>query len=307
MDKQPGNWLRDSINQNFIQLHRIETVLYEGRSKYQDIRIFESPMIGKCLVLDNKIQSSEKDEFIYHEGIVHPAMITHPNPEKVFIAGGGEGGTLREVLRHESVTRAVMVDIDEEVTALSKKYLPHEARGAFNDPRAEVRHEDARAYLEASDEKFDIIIIDLPDPIDEGPAYLLYTKEFYRVVYTHLNENGMVSIQAGSAMLGELLNLTAVNKTVSTHFPVVRICQAHMPCFGGPWGFCVASKGPDPAGLSPNEVDTRIAKRSLTDLIFYDGTTHRGMFALPRYLRMAMAAQTRIITDANPLFSYLNK
>ncbi len=304
MDIDPDRWLRDSISDDFVQLHRIEEVLYTGQTKYQSARIIRSRSFGICLVLDGKIQSSEADEFIYHEALVQPAMITHPGPEAVFIAGGGEGATLREALSHKSVKRVVMVDIDEEVVALSKKYLPNYSRGAFEDSRTELHHVDVRDYLTKSKDKFDIIIIDLPDPIEEGPAYLLYTREFYRIVRNRLTDSGLIAVQAGSASLTELLNFTAVNNTLKSVFPIVTSYKADMPCFGGPWGFCLASQQHNPALLSPDEVDNRIAARSLTGLRFYDGLTHQGMFSLPKYIRDALVSQPRLITDKDPLYLY---
>jgi spermidine synthase len=304
MDNDPDKWLRDKINDNFLQLHRLDEVLYTGRTKYQSVQIVRSRNLGICLVLDNKIQSSESDEFIYHEALVQPAMIAHPKPEKVFIAGGGEGATLREALRHKTVKKAEMVDIDDEVTVLCKKYLPDHSHGAFEDKRASVYHVDARDYLEKSKEKFDIIIIDLPDPIEEGPASLLFTQEFYRMVREKLTKDGLIAVQAGSASPTELLNFTAVNNTLKSVFPIVAQCTIYVPCFGGPWGFCIASQKYNPARLTPEEVDDRIAARSLKGLRFYDGETHRGMFSLPRYIRDAMAEQTRVITDKKPLYLY---
>ncbi len=304
MDTDPDRWLRDSISEDFVQLHRIDEVLYTGRTKYQSARIVRSNRFGICLVLDGKIQSSQVDEFIYHEALVQPVMITHPGPEAVFIAGGGEGATLREVLSHKTVKRAVMVDIDEEVIALSRKYLPGYSQGAFEDGRTELHHVDARDYLAKSKDKFDIIIIDLPDPVEEGPAYLLYTREFYQIVRDRLTDSGLITVQAGSASLTELLNLTAVNNTLKSVFPIVSPYKADMPCFGGPWGFCLASFKTDPFLLSPAEVDGRIAARSLTGLRFYDGLTHQGMFSLPRYIRDATVSQHRLITDKDPLYLY---
>ena len=304
METDPDNWLTDNINENFAQLHRIGEVLYDGRSAFQEVRVLRSPVFGIALVLDGKIQSTELDEHIYHEGLVQPAMITHPRPESVFIAGGGEGATLREALRHNTVKKAVMVDIDAEVIALSKQYLPTESDGAFDDPRTELLNVDARQYLAKTGERFDVIIIDLPDPIEEGPAYRLYTREFYEIVNNRLTADGIISVQAGSAGLTELLNLTAVAKTLSSIFPVVSVCQVHMPCFGGPWGFALASRTQDPAALTPEEVDKRIAQRNLAGLRFYDGVTHRGMFALPKYVREALDEQDRLITDDKPLYLY---
>ena len=219
MDTDPDKWFQDKINENFLQLHRLDEVLYTGRTKYQNAQVVRSRNFGVCLVLDNKIQSSERDEFIYHEALVQPAMIAHPKPERVFIAGGGEGATLREALRHKTVERAEMADIDDEVTVLSRKYLPEHSGGAFEDKRAAVFHVDAREYLKNSKDKFDVMIIDLPDPIEEGPAAMLFTQEFYRTVRDKLTDDGLISVQAGSANPTELLNFTSVNNTLKSVFP----------------------------------------------------------------------------------------
>ena len=304
MDTDPDKWLRDSISEDFVQLHRIEEVLYTGQTKYQSIQIIRSGSFGKCLVLDGKIQSSEVDEFIYHEALVQPAMIAHPCPETAFIAGGGEGATLREVLSHQTITRAVMADIDAEVIALCQEYLPEYSRGAFEDKRTELHHVDARDYLVRCEEKFDIIIIDLPDPIEEGPAYLLYTKEFYQIVRDRLTDNGIISVQAGSASLNELLNLTAVNNTLKSVFPLSCAYKMDIPCFGGPWGFCAASTRLSPPLFSPDAIDSRISTRSLTGLKFYDGLTHQGLFSLPKHLRDELSKPARLITDNEPLYIY---
>jgi spermidine synthase len=304
MDSDPDNWLSDKLNADLIQRHHLKEVLYEGKTRYQRVRVVRLTSLGVCLVLDDKIQSSERDEFIYHEALVQPAMAAHPNPEKIFIAGGGEGATLREALAHKTVKKAVMVEIDGEVTALSRKYLPSLSRGAFEDKRAEVHHCDAREFLAGTNEKYDVIIIDLPDPIEEGPAYRLFTKEFYKIVFDRLTDDGLISVQAGSASMTDLLNLTAVNHTLQSVFPRVAAGTVAIPTYGGPWGLCFASRELDISGLSPSEIDERIAGRGLRGLKFYDGLAHQGMFSLPLYLREAMARQKRTITDKNPLYLY---
>jgi len=304
MDSDPDKWFYDRISRNLIQLHSIEEVLYTGQTRFQSIEIIRSGSYGKLLVLDGKIQSSEADEFIYHEALVQPPMITHPCPETVFIAGGGEGATLREVLSHNTVKRAVMVDIDEEVITICKRFLPDYSQGSFEDKRAEVHCTDAREYLEKCGDTFDIIIIDLPEPIEEGPAYLLYTREFYQLVQRRLTANGIISVQSGSAAWTELENLTAVNHTLRSVFPIVCPYQVDIPSFGGPWGFCLASSNLSPALLSTNEIDSRISTRSLNSLKLYDGLTHQGMFSLPKHLRNELSKPGRLITDDEPLYMY---
>jgi len=197
-----------------------------------------------------------------------------------------------------------MIDIDEEVIATCKRFLPNHSQGAFEDERTELHHVDARDYLAKSGEAFDIIIIDLPEPIEEGPAYLLYTQEFYQLARDRLTSNGIISVQAGSASLTELLNFSSVNNTLKSVFSIVCPYQADVPSFGSPWGFCFASLNLDPVSLSATEIDDRISARSLNGLKFYDGQSHQGVFSLPKYLRSELSKQTRLITDNEPLYMY---
>jgi spermidine synthase len=301
---QPDKWFFDKINDNLMQLHAISDVIYQGKTEFQSIEILRSPAFGKLLILDGKIQSSEVDEFVYHEALVHPPMTAHPDPENVFIAGGGEGATLREVLRHPSVKKAVMVDIDADVIKVCREHLPGYHAGAFDDKRSRIYNTDARKWLAASKDKFDVIVIDLTEPVEEGPAYLLYTREFYEIVAGKLTSQGLISVQSGSTSYVELVNIKAVARTLRSIFPIVRVYQADIPAFGGPWGFCVASMAIDPARLSPREVDRRLKARGLETLKYYDGTAHEGMFTFPRHMRKALATGGRLITDDRPLYLY---
>ncbi len=197
-----------------------------------------------------------------------------------------------------------MVDIDEEVVAICQKFLSNHSRGSFDDKRTKVYHVEARDYLAKCGEEFDIIIIDLPDPIEKGPAYLLYTQEFYQLARDRLTASGIICVQAGSAAWTEFLNFSAVNNTLKSVFPLGCPYQVDAPSFGGPWGFCLASSRLNPVLLSATEVDNRILARSLPRLKFYDGLTHQGMFSLPKHLRGELSKQTRLITDNNPLYIY---
>lgn len=304
MDSDPDKWFHDKVSRNLIQLHSLEAVLYSGKTRYQSVEVIKTGGLGKCLVLDGKIQSSEVDEFVYHEALVQPAMVTHPAPETVFIAGGGEGATLREVLSHDTVKRAVMVDIDAEVVELCRQYLPAHSRGSFDDKRTELYHVDAREYLANSRDTFDLMIIDLPDPIEEGPAYMLYTREFYQLVQDRLGDDSIMVVQSGPAGLLDLLNFSSVHRTLGSIFRNVFPYQVDVPAFGGPWSFCLASRNLDPRQLSPAEVDRRLAERKLTGLKFYDGQTHQGIFSLPKHLKTEMSGLARLITDADPLYTY---
>lgn len=304
MKEMPTNWFWEFVTPHLIQQFSISDILYSGKSEFQSIQVIDTPGFGKCLILDGKIQCSEADEFIYHESLVHPPMITHPKPETVFIAGGGEGATLREVLGHSTVKRVVMVDIDKEVPDICKRFLPSLGQDSFEDSRVELLHIDAMKYLDETQEKFDVIIIDLTEPLEEGPAYLLYTQEFYQGLKEKLTQDGLVALQSGSTSMVISLGFIAVANTLRTAFSVVAPYQAEIPSFGGTWGFAVASQNLDPRELSPEEVDRRLSRRVNKPLRFYDGLTHRGMFSIPKYLREEMAREKRIITKDQPLFTY---
>jgi len=302
--EMPTNWFWEFVTPHLIQQFSISDILYSGKSEFQSIQVIDTTGFGKCLILDGKIQCSEADEFIYHESLVHPPMITHPKPETVFIAGGGEGATLREVLGHSTVKRVVMVDIDKEVPDICKKFLPSLGQDSFEDSRVELLHIDAMKYLDETQQKFDVIIIDLTEPLEEGPAYLLYTQEFYQGLKEKLTQDGLVALQSGSTSMVISLGFIAVANTLRTAFSVVAPYQAEIPSFGGSWGFAVASQNLDPRELSPEEVDRRLSRRVSKPLRFYDGLTHRGMFSIPKYLREEMAREKRIITKDQPLFTY---
>jgi spermidine synthase len=294
----------DDISPDLTVLHSIKERIYSGRTKFQSVDIINTGSFGVCLVLDGKIQSSEADEFVYHEALVHPAMLAHPRPERVFIAGGGEGATLREVLAHKTVKKAVMVDIDEEVIELCRRFLPSWHRKAFDDPRAELHFADARKYLEESSDEFDVIIIDLVDPLEQGPARLLYTREFYQIVRQRLGHAGIMSVQAEPSEWRNLDNFTAIANTLRNVFSIACPYQVHIPSFFGLWGFVAASQSLDPSELTPEEIDARISARISKRLESYDGLTHQAMFTIPKHIRRKLAASRKIITDERPISAY---
>ena len=298
-----GAWHYETITPDLVQAERVVEVLHEGRTKFQHVSIQDTACFGLGLILDDKTQSTSVDEFIYHEALTHPAMLAHSDPRDVFIAGGGEGATARETLAHSTVRSAVMVDLDRELVELCRRHLPDFHRGAFDDPRLELHHDDAYAYLERTDRTFDVAIIDVPDPLEEGPAVMLYTVEFYELLRQRLNPGGIMVAQSGPtgpAFYEQCFS--AVANTVGAVFPQFYACEAFVPSFGSTWGFSLGSLGPDPAALGEAEVDAKITQRIDGELRYYDGITHRGMFSLPKYMRAVLAAETRTITRDDPLF-----
>ncbi|HXH81390.1 MAG TPA: fused MFS/spermidine synthase [Candidatus Tectomicrobia bacterium] len=283
-------------------MHAIRRTIVEAQTRFQHVEIMETAAYGKVLVLDGRIQSSQADEFIYHEALVHPGMLAADRPPvSGLVIGGGEGATLREMLRYPSLQRAVMVDIDDQVVALCRQHLPEMHQGAFDDPRTEVVHEDARGWLERTPERFDFISIDLVEPLEEGPACLLFTKEFYTLVRDRLTPGGAMTMQAGMTKVGDLGFFAAINRTLREVFPVVAPYQTFISCFGTSWGFITATKQVDPRRQDAPAVDRLVAERVKGSLAYWDGQTHQHAFNLPRHLRAAIAAETRVVTDAHPL------
>lgn len=298
------SWFHDALSADLGVVHRIEECLYAGRSVYQGIEVIRTRSFGVCLVLDGKIQSSEADEFIYHEALVQPAMIAHPEPRTVLIAGGGEGATLREVLKHRSVEKATMVDLDEQVVSVCRHYMPAFSAGAFDDPRTEFIVGDFRKFAEESPRTFDVIIIDLPDPMEVGPAQLLYTREFYTAVRNRLAPGGIMTVQSESSRWYDLQAFIAIVNTIGDVFTRAAPYQVHIPSFSSLWGFTSASETAAAGALSREEVDARIERRVKGLLRSYDGQAHAGMFALPKHIRTAIEACDTVITDASPLSVY---
>ena len=297
-----GNWFAESVSPDLAVLLRLRSVLFTGTTAYQKVEVLDSSVFGRSLVLDGKTQSTESDEFIYHESLVHPAMLCHPDPRSVFIGGGGEGGTLREALAHRSVERVTMIDLDREVVELCREHLPNHHQGSFDDQRVTLLHQDARAYLQEGGEGYDVMIMDLVDPLEEGTAYLLYTDEFYRIAKSRLNPGGVLVTQSGPAGLPNHHEcFTTIFHTLSEVFSHTAAAHVHVPAFQTLWGFTIASDSALPQ-RTDEELESDIAARITKGLRHYDGETHRGMFALPKFLREGIAGETRINRDDHPVF-----
>ena len=297
-----GTWLYEQITSGFFKADRIDEILLEVQTPHQNVMIVDSELFGRELVLDGKIQSSELDEFVYHEALVHPAMIAHPDPKNIFIAGGGEGATAREVLSHKSVNAVLMVDLDSEVIEICRKYLPNHHNGAFLDDRLKVCYSDALTVLQSSEDRYDVIIIDVTEPLGDTGSYLFYTKEFYELAQESLAENGYMVVQAGPT--GPAFydkSFLAVANTIGSVFPVSSAYEAFVPSFGTTWGFVIGSQGSELIDMTVSEIDSRLFKRVKQGRKFYDGTCHYGMFSLPLYLRNSLEQESRVITTTSPL------
>jgi spermidine synthase len=253
-------------------------VLHASQSNFQKIEIVESLDFGKMLILDNVINLTERDEFVYHEMLTHVAMFSHPNPQKVLIVGGGDGGTAREALKHPGVKGIQLVEIDEEVISVSRRYFPSIAV-SFNHPKVEVQIRDAVEYMKETRERFDIILIDSTDPvIDQSGG--LFSVPFYRDCLKALTEQGILAAQVGD--IGFETNIVlGVFNGLKQCFPITRMYLAPVPSYTiVPYAFAFCSKSMRPElGLGLSRFDEGFQTR------YYNPQTHGAALSLPEHLR----------------------
>lgn len=299
MEDEGGLWYKETFTEDQVFLYKLKRVYYSGRTKFQKVDIVETGSYGKALFLDSKMQSAELDEFIFHEALVHPPMVLHPYPKRVLIIGGGEGATLREVLKHNSVEEAVMVDIDEELVNLCKEYMPEWSSGAFDDPRVKLVFDDARKFVFETDGEFDVIISDLTEPLEGGPSVYLFTREFYGRLKDILTSEGTLSIQSGSVDLRYMDLIASIRKTLQDIFEEVESYRAFVYSFQMLWGFTLASKGDSPLSLREEEIKRRLDERGVKDLKFFTPDYYSHLFEFPKYLRTQLE-RGRVLTDDEP-------
>jgi spermidine synthase len=298
-DWPSGDWFLDRDSPEDLVAVKREAILAAGHTSFQEYEIFVSSLWGQALILDGRLQSAEIDEFIYHEALVHPALVAHSEPRRVLVLGGGEGATLREVLRHPPVTQAVMVDIDEELVTLCRRLLPTFHRGAFDDPRVTLFFTDGRAWLaDQPDGSFDVIILDITEPLEAGPASLLFTREMYELGRRKLGRRGLLAVQSGSGNISGRL-MADINRTLRAVFPTVAAYAAFVGSFMDLYGFHLAG-GEDFVWPDASRIETCLAARGITDLGWYEPQFGAVLPHLPRYLKDRLAHQGRVLTDAEP-------
>jgi spermidine synthase len=285
-------WFGERERVGLEQRIQVRGVLYEGRSDYQSIRVLDTVPFGRALILDGVLQTTEMDEFIYHETIVHPLLSSLAQPKRVLIIGGGDGGCLRRALQHP-LTEVVQVELDRAVVETCRRYLPRVSGGAFDDPRLQLLFADGYEFVEKVREPFDAVIVDLTDPFPPGPSLRLFTAEFYQFVRRILKEDGLMITQSSSPLLltDELLRIYANLKAV---FPLVRVCLAPVPSYPGVlWSFTLASAGSDPLALDEATIRQRLDARGISPR-YYSPQVHFASFALPPFLADLLAEPERL-------------
>lgn len=268
-------WLKEGQIENAAMTYKIKETLHKEKTQYQDLAILDTFEFGRMLVLDGIVQTTVRDEFIYHEMMTHIPLYTHKNPKKVLVIGGGDGGVIREILKHPSVEKAVLCEIDNRVVELSMEYLPEISCG-LNDDRAEVFIGDGIKYVLEHKNEFDVIIVDSTDPF--GAAEGLFNINFYKSLYDCLTEDGIFVAQTETPFY--LPNVVKkVFNDIKNVFPITKMYMGAIPTYPGVyWSFTMGSKKYDPTIISTEaipELDTK----------YYHKDLHKACFVLPKYVK----------------------
>ncbi len=272
-------WFTEKHTEDASFSIRIDKQLHSSQSEFQRIDVFQSPEFGRFLTLDGIMMLTEKDEFIYHEMMTHVAMATNPQIKKVLVIGAGDGGTVRELTRYTTIEQIDMVEIDEEVVTVCKKYLPQTAC-KLEDPRVNLYFEDGLRFVRTKYDEYDLIIVDSTDPF--GPGEGLFTKEFYGNCFKALTREGILVNQHESAYYASYEDMVKRPfKRLNEVFPIARVMQAHIPTYpSGHWLFGFASKGLDPL----QDLDAAAWNALGIKTRYYNTDLHKGAFALPNYV-----------------------
>jgi spermidine synthase len=274
------NWVTEVYKNIYRMSYKYSKKLFSGQSEFQKVEMYKTEHLGNVLLNDDFMMCSEKDEFVYHEMMAHVPLSVHPDPKKVLIIGGGDGGTAREVLKHPSVEKVVMVEIDEMVVNACKEFLPITACELGN-PRLKLLIEDGVKYVQETTEKFDVVMIDSTDPI--GPAAPLFGIEFYQNVFKCTTDNAIVVSQCESPFLF-LETQQATLGVFSKVFSKVQIYNySNITYPGGLWSFAFASKGLDPI------MDFRQTVNEAMGLKYYNSQIHKASFCLPNFQKQSLS------------------
>ncbi len=274
--------LYEFLNEDYGFFIRSSRRLEEGRTEFQSVEVHETPQFGKLFRLDGCFMTSEREEFVYHENLIHPALTAHRDPRKVLIVGGGDGGAAEEALKHPGVEEVVLVELDGKVVELARRHFEAIHHGVFDHPKLRLLIEDGLKFVAGTEERFDAIALDLPDPI--GPATQLYEEGFFRDCARALAPGGVLTLHMGSPV-SRPDRVRRLYGSLSRVFPMVRPYLMFIPLYGCLWSMATCSDSLDPSTVAADEIDRRIARRGLRDLQYYNGATHQAVFALPNFVR----------------------
>lgn len=257
-------------------------------SPHQRIEVWDTPQLGVLFTLDGRPMTSVGDEFVYHECMVHPAALAHPEPKKALVLGGGDGGAARQLLMHPSIERVVVAELDEAVVQMARRHLNAVHRGALDDARVELVIGDAARFVAGTKEQFDVVIFDLTPP--DSPAAALYTGEFYTRLKSALAPRAALSMHLGSPYFHPE-RVAALVKGLCEHFAIVDPMSAFVPLYGSQWLMALASDTLDAAALFNHDIEARLAARRIEGLRYYGAALHRALFTLPAALADKLASR----------------
>jgi spermidine synthase len=292
-------YISERLNPNFGYFYTVDKTLHKGQTKWQSMEIVETKEFGRVLLLDGVTQVAQKYEFLYHEPMVHPALCSHPDPKDVLIIGAGDGGILREVLKHP-VKSAVMAELDGGVVEFCKNLMPEINHGAFDDKRYRLEVGDGRKYVESTKEKYDAVIMDMTDPF--GPSVMLYTKEFFHnVKKTFRDDRGMFVMHTESP-ISRPNTFKQCLRTLGEVFKVRRTFYIYIQMYAVLWSITVCSDSTDAAAVSADEIAKRLQARGISGLQAYSPQTHHSMQVGFPFIDAIVkdAAKVPVITDSNP-------
>ncbi|MFJ2487905.1 polyamine aminopropyltransferase [Pseudomonas sp. NPDC087639] len=275
----------ETLYEGYGQRFRMEKLLHEVRTEHQHLVIFQNPRMGRVMALDGVIQTTEADEFIYHEMLTHVPILAHGTAKRVLIIGGGDGGMLREVAKHGSVEHITMVEIDGTVVDMCKQFLPNHSKGAYEDPRLNLVIDDGMRFVATTTDKFDVIISDSTDPI--GPGEVLFSENFYQACHRCLNEGGILVTQNGTPFM-QIDEVKTTAGRLRSLFPDWHFYQAAVPTYiGGSMTFAWGSTNPAYRKLSCETLRQRFIGSGIVTR-YYNPEIHIGAFALPQYVLQAI-------------------
>ena len=292
-------WIGESFTPDDIWQHRVSKVLIHRQTPCQELHIVESGVYGKALVLDGRWQTCTGDEFLYHEPLVHTPFVLHGQPRRILIAGGADGGAAREALKWNDVEEILLVDIDGDAINACRQFLPEIHQGSLDDPRVRIEIGDAFDVI-ANTSGWDVIIADLTDPIESGPAFKLFTREFFLHCQNALAPGGLFVNQAGSQSPPLLEPLARTAKTIASVFRETSVATVNVPTYGSAWGLVVASDKPLEQRPDPDQVDQLLRRATSSPLRMFDGRTLLGLLQPSKLVRDRIAAESLVYTLADP-------
>lgn len=290
----------EGLNPHFGYYYSIKKSLRKEKTKYQKIELVDTDEFGKVLLLDGITQVAEKNDFMYHEPMVHPALCCHPKPENILVIGGGDGGILREVLKYPTVKRVELAELDEGVIRFARKYLDSVHGGSFDDPRVSVNVVDGRQFTKEHPGEFDVVIMDMTDPF--GPSKMLYTKEFFRLVKKSFRSKSGVFVMHSESPVARPVAFSCIQKTLNSVFKSVNPIYTYIQMYAVLWSISISSDETDISRFKSPQIERKLKRYSLEDLKMYNAQTHMSMQVPFPYIDEILTQPVRIITDAKPDF-----